>query len=157
MTQQFETLSPEAQQRVRLAVVAHVSPDNNSDDMTQAVKDLLAEHNEQIKEDLTTGLSVFRRQDAAERRQAFAAQTLPADYALLLRDDYREQYEQGVLPPLQSPWWQGILPLRRVIFETLQGEFQRAYKADLRQVETDLGVDVAEMLDAMLRGGVVEG
>ena len=82
------------------AAAAHVDPSRNRQHMEEAVKQVKEEQDEQIKQDLETGLLTWSKLKPREQYQAFEEETLPEDKPLVLSPHYRELRDQGLAPKL---------------------------------------------------------
>src|SRR3990167_4860496 len=96
MTQ--EAVDPRA--RLYLFASAHVSPEDDHDDMEEALKEYVKEEDEQIKDDLRLGLASFERAKPAAQLDAFLISALPEDLPFVLADGWYEARIMGLAPPL---------------------------------------------------------
>ena len=91
-------------QRAHLYLVAsaHVSPEDDHDDMEEAMKVYTKEEDAQIKEDLDLGLASFERNKPAAQLRAFLISTLQEDMPFILTEGWHEAHEAGLAQPLTS-------------------------------------------------------
>ena len=94
---------------------AYVEPDEDEEDIKDAVKEWADELEVELGELLDKGFSIFAKRPPRERLAGFLAETLREDAPLVLNPDYLKLRQAGLMPPLWA--------------ETLLAEYEAAQAA----------------------------
>ena len=92
----------DARAKLYLYASAHVSPEDDHDDMAEALKAYVVEEEDQIKEDLRLGLASFERTKPADQLRAFVVSTLQEDMPFILTEGWYEARMAGLAQPLTA-------------------------------------------------------
>ena len=100
----------DARAKLYLYAAANTSPEDDHDDMEEALKTYVKEEDAQIKEDLQLGLASFERAKPQAQLDAFIASTLPQDLPFILTDGWYEARISQLAQPLTAEklYWQEI-------------------------------------------------
>lgn len=93
-----------AQQRAQLYIyaAAHVDPKLNHKHMEESLKEYNKGVEDQLVEDLRTGLAVFERQPPRQQLDAFITSTLQEDLPFILTEGWYEARMAGLAQPLMA-------------------------------------------------------
>mgnify|MGYP001607364455 CR=1 FL=1 len=134
-------------------VRAYTTPDENEEDMREAVDELMEESDARLEALLDEGFALFARRPPAVRLAGYLAETLPEDVPIVTDPRYLELRKTGlrlraeelleqqalmppeqieVMPPVPN-LWPLILRARDIAFVTLARDFRELLHAEERR------------------------
>jgi hypothetical protein len=112
---------------------AHVTPEENEEDMLAALKTYREERDAKLRHMLDAGFLIWSKRPPAQRLAYYREHTLASEMPLLFDDEYLPRLQEGSYPPPQSPIWALLLQLPDFVFEKLRGDFRRLVRAEERR------------------------